>query len=60
MEITFSREEVEQILIAAANDSLRVRQEAFNTIKTDSYMTLPSVTVWYEAPTPAAQENEAL
>jgi hypothetical protein len=62
MKITFSREEVEEIILRYARSiviykgSRYTTPEQFNAIKSDSYMPLPSVTVWCETPEPT---NEA-
>ena len=45
MKITFSREEVQEIILAHANSIV-----AFNTLESELYMSIPEISVWYEAP----------
>ena len=49
MKITFSREEVQEIILAHAN-SITNEIVAFNTLESELYMSIPEISVWYEAP----------
>ena len=49
MKITFSREEVQEIILAHAN-SITNEIVAFNTLETERYTSIPEISVWYEAP----------
>lgn len=49
MKITFSREEVKEIILAHVN-KLALTNPPFNTVDGTSYQSIPGVEVSYEAP----------
>ena len=55
MKITFSREEVKEIILAHANSFSRIH--TFNTVEGASYQSIAAVEVSYEAPVVEVSET---